>query len=153
MAYGKVKLGRKDREYIEAVFSKHQDSLRLKLAAATADPERAFYQGAIVSYDEILAKLAGKQGKVPFSEEELKTLRGALFGWERRDVAAAYGAALKSQDADVAKELAVRLGHLEELDTILSRPLILDRSQDAEDEEDEEENDEDSGDAEGAEGH
>jgi hypothetical protein len=153
MAYGKVKLGRKDREYIEAVFSKHQDSLRLKLAAATADPERAFYQGAIVSYDEILVKLAGKQGKVPFSEEELKTLRGALFGWERRDVAAAYGAALKSQDADVAKELAARLGHLEELDTILSRPLILDRSQDAEDEEDEEENDEDSGDAEGAEGH
>jgi hypothetical protein len=153
MAYGKVKLGRKDREYIEAVFSKHQDSLRLKLAAATADPERAFYQGAIVSYDEILVKLAGKQGKVPFSEEELKTLRGALFGWERREVAAAYGAALKSQDADVAKELAARLGHLEELDTILSRPLILDRSQDAEDEEDEEENDEDSGDAEGAEGH
>jgi hypothetical protein len=151
MAYGKVKLGRKDREYIEVVFAKQQDSLRLKLAAATADPERAFYQEAIVSYDEILVKLAGKRGKVPFSEEELKTLRGALFGWERRDVAAAYGEALKSQDADVAKELAAKLAHLEELDITLSRPLILDRSQDAEDEEDE--NDEDSGDAEGAEGH
>ena len=142
MSYGKVRLSLGDRSFIREILDRRASALPARRDAATSEPERAFYTAAIDGYAQLSAKLGrATAGKTSFSENELRTLRSALFGSEKPELAKAYRVAIESGDKQAKASLAERLARIEALDGPLGRPFELDRSQDAED--DEEPGDED----------
>lgn len=144
MAYAKLRLKHTDCAFIDDILNRRIAIVHKQVEAATSEKELAFYNGVLKAYAELRAKIAAPGGKFSLSEEQLRVLRGALFGSERPDVAKAYASARQSGDDALASVYAAQLAELEMLDDILSRPLVNDRSQDAD--EDEEGNEEDEGD-------
>jgi hypothetical protein len=144
MAYGKIRLSAKDREFIGGILAKRREMVGEKVGVATQDAEKQFYIEVMAEYAELRDKiLDNARAKVAFSEEELKTLRGALFGAEKPEVMKAYREALAAGDKAAADTALTVATHLEKLVPLLEKPFLMDRSQDAEEEEDENEEDAD----------
>lgn len=140
MPYGAVRLSGNDRMAVCAILTRRGASLMQTQMSATVDKERAFYAQTLGEYKHLVTKLStAGAGKVPFAEDELKTLRGALFGSEKPELMTAWRAAREAGDEDTATALMAKVQHLEALDRVLNRPFELDRSQDAEDSEEEDE--------------
>jgi hypothetical protein len=137
MAYGKVRLSVADRSFICEILDRRAAALPTRQAHAQSEKERRFYADAIADYQQMSLKLQGRTvGKTSFSEEELRTLRGALFGSEKPEVAEAYRKACTAGDLPAKENLMTRWRMLETLDAPLAKPFVLDRSQDAEQDED-----------------
>jgi len=143
MPYGKVRLSRDDWAFVREILDRRAGALPAQRDGASSDHERAFYVAAIDEAAKLSAKVGGDtKGKLSFSERELRTLRGYLFASERSEVAKAFHAAIESGDNQAHASLRERLAKLELLDTPLSKPFEMDRSQDAEGDESDDEDEE-----------
>jgi hypothetical protein len=143
--YGRVPL---DAWGIDVLSSLVSDTLRsneVALRAATDDHERAFYRQTAEWLDALSARFHSMEpGRTPFSETELRSLKGLVPTLVAR-LLAQYRDATLASDAHRAKELSDELSAVEALKASLDRPFLNDRSQNPEpdDEEDDREEDDD----------
>jgi hypothetical protein len=138
MAYANLRLKQTDCAFIDEILNRGIAVIQKNSQSVSSEKEGDFYADALKKYAELRSKVSAPGGKISLTEEQLRTLRGALFGSERNVVGKAFAAAHQAGDDALASVYREKLNRLELLDDILSKPLVNDRSQDVdEDEEDE----------------
>jgi hypothetical protein len=141
--YGRIRLTEEDLKVVRRMLGHGLDVVRANEKAACEEDERAYYSRMLGWYEQQLTRfLKMKPGAAPFTEDDLKLVRGSIFPELRPQLRSRWAAKATLDEAEV-QALSAEIDHLDALERKFERPFLSDASQDAEPDEDEDEEQQD----------
>jgi hypothetical protein len=138
--YGRIRLTEDDLKVVRRMLSHGLEVVRANGKAASEEDERAYYSRMLGWYEQQLNRFVKvKPGIAPFTEDDLKLLRGSIFP-ELKPQLFSRWAQKAALDEKEVEALSAEIDHLQALEHKFDQPFLRDTSQDAEpDDEDEDE--------------
>jgi hypothetical protein len=137
--YGRIRLTEDDLKVVRRMLAHGLEVVRANGKAASEEDERAYYSRMLGWYEQQLDRFVKvKPGIAPFTEDDLKLLRGSIFP-ELKPQLFSRWAQKATLDKKEVEALSAEIDHLHALERKFDQPFLRDTSQDAEPDEEEDE--------------